>query len=141
MDVNWNSVGLKFLIESVELVFKDRFWNHPTKAPHEVLQDSALPARKLDISVIHAYVSPDGIELNVACLQIEPECPTRSPQQGLGSRNELSDREWLDEIVVGPAVEAGDAVIHRIASGQHEDRNRVSASPELGQKFETVAVG
>src|SRR5262245_23020068 len=117
MDVNWNGVGFEFLIESVKLVFKDCFWNDATKAPHEMLQDGALPARKLDISVIHAHVSPDGVELNVACLQIEPECPARAPQQGLGSRNELSDREWLDEIVVGPCVKSGDTVIYRIAGG------------------------
>jgi hypothetical protein len=141
MDVNWNSVGLKFLIESVELVFKDRFWNYATEAPHEVLQDRVLSARELDISVIHAYVSPDGVQSNVACPQIEPESPTGSPQQGLGSCNELSDCEWFDEIVVGPAVEAGNAVIHRIASGQNENGNGVSASPEFGQKLETIAVG
>jgi len=47
-------------------------------------------------------------------------------------------REWLDEIVVGPAVEADNAVIHGIACGQHEDGDQASASPELGQKLKTV---
>src|SRR5690242_637071 len=97
MDVNWNSVGLEFLVKTVEPVFKDRFWNDPATAPHEVLQDGTLPAWKLDKSVIHAYVSPDRVELNVASPQIEPECPTGSAQQGFGSRNEFADCEWLDK--------------------------------------------
>ncbi len=42
-------------------------------------------------------------------------------QQRLEPRGQLGDRERLDQVVVGAGLQAGDAVVHLVARGQHAD--------------------
>ena len=49
-----------------------------------------------------------------------------APQQRAQARLELAQREGLDEVVVGPGVEAGDAIVDRLARGQHQHRCAVT---------------
>ena len=51
-------------------------------------------------------------------------------------RFELGHLERLGKIVVGAAVESGDARVDRIVRGQDDDGDRTAPSPQLAQDLE-----
>src|SRR5262249_41548435 len=140
MDVNWNGIGFEFLLEPIEFILKDGFRDDTAKAPHQMLQDGAFPAREWDVRRIHAHIPSNRVKLDVACLEIEPQRTAWPPQQCFGACNEFGDCEGLDQIIICPSVEARYALLHGVASGQHEDRNRIAPCPQLGQQVETVPI-
>ncbi len=60
------------------------------------------------------------------------------PQQRAHARHELPEREGLDEIVVGPGVEALDLVLDRVARREHEDLGAHAAGPQLPAELQAV---
>ena len=50
----------------------------------------------------------------------------RAAEQRAQPRQQLAECERLDEVVVRAGVESGDAVRHRLARGEHEDRRGVA---------------
>ena len=57
-----------------------------------------------------------------------------APRERPQPREQLGERERLGQVVVGAAVEPGDAVLDRVARGQHQDRrpDAVVAQPAAG---------
>ena len=51
----------------------------------------------------------------------------------------LGERKRLDEIVVGAAVEAGHAILQRVAGGQHEHRRFDTLASKRRQHLQAVA--
>ena len=64
-----------------------------------------------------------------------------STQQRAKPRQQLRQVEGLDEVVVGADVEAGHAVVHRVARGEHQDRRRVAGASDATTDLESVDVG
>src|SRR5580704_6034580 len=64
----------------------------------------------------------------------------RPPNQGPQPGPQLGKLEWLDEVIVGTAVEPADAVGNAVLRGQHQDRHRLHA-PEPFQKRPTIQLG
>src|SRR5436305_8357302 len=50
--------------------------------------------------------------------------------------DELPEIEWLDQVVVGPRVQALDAVGRRVASGQHQDGGGPVVAPCPGRDLD-----
>ena len=46
----------------------------------------------------------------------------RAAKERAQPSEQLAQREWLDDVVVGSRVETGDAIGHFVSRGQHEDR-------------------
>src|SRR6185312_11653330 len=85
---------------------------------HEELEQQALRARELDLTVPAFHLMSDRIERQIAEPQDLPRrARPRSAQQRAQPREQLVEREWLDDVVVGPGVEARDPVGDRIAGG------------------------
>ena len=61
-----------------------------------------------------------GVELEVARLEHGRALERPAARERAQPRDELGERERLDEVVVGAAVEAGDAVLDRVARGEHQ---------------------
>src|SRR5262249_3558380 len=59
-------------------------------------------------------------------------------QERAQARQKLGERERLDQVVVGAAVEAAHAVAHGVAGRQHQNRRLDLASPRLGQHLKAV---
>ncbi len=55
------------------------------------------------------------------------------------ARHELVERERLREVVVRPGVEAGHAVVDRVARREHEDRRPHALVAETAADLEAVA--
>ena len=56
------------------------------------------------------------------------------------ARDELGERERLDEVVVGARVERGDARLDGIARGEHEHRHVDARAAQLLEHVEAVAI-
>ncbi len=64
----------------------------------------------------------------------------RAPQQRAHAREQLAQRERLDEVVVGARVEPGDAVVDLLARGEHQHGRAVAAFAQPPAHLEPVHV-
>ena len=63
-----------------------------------------------------------------------------APQQRAQAREQLAQREGLDQVVVGAGIEAGHAVVDRVARGEHQDRRAVAGLAHAPADLEAVDV-
>ena len=64
-----------------------------------------------------------------------------APQQRPQARLELLQRERLDQVVVGAGVQPGDAVVHRVAGGEHQHRRAVARVAQAAADLQAVDAG
>jgi CRP/FNR family transcriptional regulator, cyclic AMP receptor protein len=64
-----------------------------------------------------------------------------APQQGPQPRLQLTQRERLDEIVVGAGVEPLDAIVDRVARGEHQHRRAIARRPHAAADLKAVKAG
>ena len=62
-------------------------------------------------------------------------------QQRAHPRQQLAQRERLDEVVVGAGVQAGDAVVDLAARGEHQHRRAVAALAQAPAHLQAVDAG
>ena len=69
-------------------------------------------------------------------------CRRHAAQQRLDARDQLARREWLGDVIVGAAFEAGNLVRLVGARGQHDDRDvaGIRVFPELARQLEATRV-
>ena len=107
---------------------------HVSGPPHERLEQCELLGRQGDLGPVPPGQASGGVESQVADLDRRGPLalPTadQSPQPG----QELGEGEGLGQVVVGAAVEAGDPVLDRSSSGQHQHRrpDAVLSHPPAG---------
>ena len=70
-----------------------------------------------------------------------PELPVLRRSSARTPRLELAHVERLDQVVVGARVEAVDAVLDRVARGEHQDRDAVARRAQPARDLEPVDVG
>ncbi len=112
--------------------------HHPAGMPGEVVQEGELLGGEHDLARTSAHHAARGIDDQVAEDQFGGEHLTAATRQRAQSREKLAEIERLREIVVGPRVEAGDALLHRVERGEHEDRYRVLRGAERPADFQPV---
>ena len=85
-------------------------------------------------------LAPRGIEAQVA--DLEHGGPLGPPATGerTQARLQLGERERLDEVVVGAAVEPGDAIVDRLERGEHQHRRPHPALAQLPADVEAGRV-
>ncbi len=64
-----------------------------------------------------------------------------APDQRADARHQLGEGERLHQVVVGAAVEAEHAVLHRVARRQHQHRRFQAALTQRGEDLEAAAAG
>ena len=72
-----------------------------------------------------------GIELQVPHGQRRLAAGWTTAQQGPEPRQQFLALEWLDQVVVGTGIEALDARLHGVASGEHQNRDVVGLAQRL----------
>jgi hypothetical protein len=80
------------------------------------------------------------VELEVIAFQNAARGPHRPAQQRAAAGQQFGEREGFREIIVRTAVEADDAVIERVARGQHQDRRVHAALPDMPEDFDAVTI-
>jgi D-alanyl-D-alanine carboxypeptidase/D-alanyl-D-alanine-endopeptidase (penicillin-binding protein 4) len=106
----------------------------------EQLEQQELGARELDRPPAAAHGVLERVELDVGVAQRLAALAGAATQQRPQTREQLFERERLDEVVVGAGVEPAHAVGHRVARGQHEDRRAVTGRAQPPAHLEAVDV-
>ena len=65
----------------------------------------------------------------------------RSAIEGAQPSHQLFIGERLDQVVVGPGVEPGDAIRHPVSRGQHQDREALAGPAEASRHLDARDVG
>ena len=64
-----------------------------------------------------------------------------APGERAQARQQLGERERLRQVVVGAGVEPGDAILDRVARGQHQHRRPDAALPQPAADLDAVDAG
>ena len=106
----------------------------------QVLEQGELGLGQLDRPVPAPDLPGPGIEGEIGVGELLRRPAVGPPQQRPQSGEELLEREGLDDIVVGPGVEAVDAVLDGVARRQHQDRSVIAARPQLPGDLQAIAL-
>ncbi len=107
---------------------------------HEQLQQQELGLREFDQAAAPVDLVRDRVQHEVAEAQnlrgvaVVAGATEQRPQPGL----QLTQGERFDEVVIGAGLEAVDAVVDRVAGGQHQDRRAVARGAHPAAHLETV---
>src|SRR5262249_39675966 len=129
------------VVDPIKLFFENGLRYDSAETPYEVFQDCAFPAWQDQRAAADHHISFDRVKADVAGLQDGSKRPTWAAQQCLRARYELCHRKWLDEVVVGTGIETADAILDRIACGQHQHGRLIAAGPQFSEQVEPVAIG
>src|SRR4029453_11961394 len=94
------------------------------RVSHEDLEHLELLRCQGDLAPAARHPAGGGVELEAGDAEHGALLGRAPPPEGAQARQELAEVEWLDEVVVGPGVQPGDAVLYAVASGEHQDRCR-----------------
>ena len=72
---------------------------------------------------------------------LRPGLRLRAAHQRAHARGEFGHREGLGHVVVGAEVQAADAVVERVARGEHQHRRAVAGGAQPPQHLEAVDAG
>ena len=87
---------------------------------HEGFQEDELLGGELDLGIATPSLVSRRIEAQVANLNDRRPLALSAPDQGSKPGQQLGEGERLGQVIVGPAVEPGNAVLERAASGKHQ---------------------
>jgi len=99
---------------------------------HQVLGDGVLLGGEGHRLLRPAGRARGAVELHLAGAQEGGGPASRAADEGPEAGAQLVQVEGLDQVVVGPAVEAADALVHPVAGGEDEDR-RDLGPPQVGE--------
>src|SRR5438552_8505012 len=110
--------------------------DHRGEAPHQQLEDVEFRGREIEQLAVHGDVPASRVQRQGSPVHHRRAGPAWSPLQRAHPGNELPEIEWLDQVVVGPRVQALDAVGRRVASGQHQDGGGPVVAPCPGRDLD-----
>jgi hypothetical protein len=111
---------------------------HLAPVAQEQFEPGELAGSQRDGGVPSADGSRRRVELEVARPQDGRPLARIAPQQGPQPGEQLGEGERLGQVVVGPGVEAVDAIADRVARGEHDDRHPPALVTEPAAHVEPV---
>ena len=110
--------------------------------PQQVLEQLELAHRQL-----HGFPPRVTLRVTRSIVQIADVQPgrrsirTAAPQQRANPREHLGERERLDEVIVGAAVETEHPVLQRVARREHQHACVLAALPQRRYDLKSVPAG
>ena len=98
---------------------------------HEELEDVVLGHGKRQRPTVHRRHARDGVQRDPAAGDDRGVNAARTALERTNSRQQLTEVERLDEVVVRPGIQPRDSVGRRVSRGEHQERGRpvVAARP------------
>ena len=94
---------------------------HLAGVTEQVLQQGELFGAQGNDAVAPPRVVRGPVQGQVGQAQLSGAVPQRgAPRAGPHAREQLGEREGLAQVVLGPRVQTGDAILHLVAGRQHE---------------------
>jgi hypothetical protein len=105
-------------------------------AAHEDLQDAELGTGEGGVPTAGGHLPSRRVELEFPDDHPRRLADRRPALQGPEPGEELTEVERLDQVVVGPRVQAGDPVRGGVPGRQHEHRRRSTAAAQLANQVQ-----
>ena len=99
----------------------DRATTDPARARQE-LQDGELARRELDGNAGPPDLPGRGVDRQLAQLEGRYRISVGAANHRVDPGDELREREWLGEVVVGAEIETANAIVDHVARRQDEHR-------------------
>ena len=115
---------------------------HAAGVLHQVAEKRVLLGGQLDGAGAAGDLAGVGVEDEVG--DLEPRMvplQLAPPQQRLDAGNELVEREWLGEVVVGAGTKPADLVAQRVLGGQHQHPGADALLTELAADLDPSMSG
>src|SRR6476469_7956481 len=138
-DVDIHNIREAVVIHVPDVLDNHRSAERPAAVTHHIFEDAELFWREFDALVGSRYFPPETIKRQLAYLQLLGR-GLSTPEQHSHSGQKFHECERLYEIIVGSLFQAFDAVIHRIPSGQDQDRRYHLSIANLLQHRKTVRI-
>ncbi len=94
---------------------------HLAGAAHEGLKQCELLGRESDVGRAPPDAARGGVEVEVPGAEHRRALHRPPPYESAQPGEQLGEREGLDQVVVGPGVQARDAILDGVAGREHED--------------------
>src|SRR6516162_7111757 len=107
----------------------------------EGLKQREFPGRQVNRPLAHLGLAGTQVQAEVPLCQHELFFGVMWAQPCPDPGEKFRQAEWLGQIVVRSAVQAGDDVGGGTAGGQHDDRQPDLLAPQLGQHAGTIQLG
>src|SRR4051812_23615763 len=107
---------------------------------HQELEQLELPVGQLDLALAAVNLARVGVEDEIAHLHRGGAARRAAAQQRPDPRQQLLALEWLDQVVVGAAVEAGHPVLGLSPCRQHQDRH-VAVAAQAPADLDSIEPG
>lgn len=138
--MNRNRIRIRLTVHAVELLLEHRLGNDAAESTHQHFEDGELMVPKRNSRRIHAHVAANGVEGEIAGLEGNAQCVAWPAQQRPDAGHQFDHGKRLDQVIVGPGIQTGDAVLYGIAGSQNEHGDGAPAAPHRGEQLEPVAV-
>ena len=129
-------IALDFLAPGVEPLGELLPRQHAARGEHERVQQRELARRELDAPSLELHAPRGRVELELADAQQRGRLARRAADERAQASGELVQVERLEDVVVRAAVQALDAVLHRVARGEHEHRCPVAGGAHAAQHLQ-----
>src|SRR5215831_10520684 len=140
MDVDLDRIGGDVAGQPENVIFDQFLRDDAVLATHQQFEHGRLAGGENLRFVVDECLPAFGIECEVRNLQRAPEQLAGASQERLKSRQQLFERERLDEIIIGSAAQAADAILQPAAGSEHQNRKRILALAYFAQDRQAVPV-
>ena len=114
---------------------------HLARPAHEDLQQRELLCREPNLGRTTRDLPRRRVEAEVADFEDGRPLGIAPADERAQAGEQLRERERLDEVVVGAAVETRDAILDRVPRGQHQHRYPDSGAAQPAAGLEAVQAG
>jgi len=104
----------------------------------QILQQLEFARGQIEQSLTARGAARHEVQLQVGSLQTKDIGRPATAKQGANPREQLRQREWLDQVIVGTQVEAEHAIVHAVTGGQNQDWRLDVPLPQRLQDFESA---
>src|SRR5438093_11924563 len=107
--------------------------------PQQILEQLEFANGQVERAIAACGAAGHQIDLEVRGLQSKHLGRSAAPQQGANARQQLGQREGLDEVIVSAQIETTHAVVDPIASRENQDRRLDVPLPERLEDLQSAA--
>src|SRR5580693_4145637 len=139
-NIDLHRIGGDVAGQSEDMIFNILFRHHAALPAQQDFQHGGFTRGKHTWFAVDEDLMAFGIVGEIGEAKRTAEQLAGTAQDRFQARHQFFQCKRLDQIVVGTAAQATDAVIHTVARGQHQHRQRILAMPDVAQNRQAVAV-
>ena len=140
MDMNVQGIALQFVTKAVDAVFELLGRQHASAVMQQSLQQCLLTSRQVDRLTAQQGNAAAGVVAQLPVFDQIDAAPGHPAQQGVQAGGQFTQVKGLEQVVIGPGLQAIHPVGDRVTGGQHQHGQFKALLTQLLQQLEAVFV-